>query len=185
MAQGLNTSRLLLRQWKAEDYVDFRKMGADPEVMEFFPSLLSGEESDAMADKIHALIESKGWGMWAIEEKSTGRFVGFTGLHEPDRDLPFTPCVEVGWRLAKSFWGKGYATEAARVALQFGFETLNLDSIVAFTTVNNLKSQAVMKRLNMHNTGENFMHPTIDRDHPLCEHVLYRISRSEWLSNGG
>lgn len=172
----ITTARLRLRQWQQSDYEPFAKMSADPLVMEYFPRCYSRALSDEVADKTRSLIAEKGWGFWAVELQTTKQFIGFVGLHAPD-NLPCSPCVEVGWRLAREYWGNGYATEAAKAALAFGFEELELAQIVAFTAVPNLRSQAVMLRLGMRNTGNNFLHPAISHGHPLQEHVLYSISR--------
>lgn len=173
----LETNRLKLRAWKAEDYSLFANLNADSVVMEYFPATLSAEESNRMADRINERMTARGWGLWATELKSTNEFIGFVGLNVPSGTLPFSPCVEIGWRLDRKFWGIGYATEAAMEALRFGFEELELDEIVAFTSTHNYRSRAVMYRLGMQDTGENFFHPDIDRNHPLCEHVLYKITR--------
>jgi RimJ/RimL family protein N-acetyltransferase len=170
------TPRLNLRQWQPPDYAHFAALNADPVVMEFFPALLSEEQSNAMAAKIQATIAHQGWGFWAVEIKATGDFAGFVGLHEPGYHLPCSPCVEVGWRLDKAFWGKGYATEAGTAALDFAFNTLQLTEVVSFTSVLNLKSQAVMQRLGMQNTGQNFLHPMVPEGDRLQEHVLYKIA---------
>jgi len=170
----LETERLWLRQWRDSDLEPFAAMGACPEVMRYFPAQLNRAQSDAMAERIQGLIENRGWGLWALEEKATGYFIGFTGLHEAPEALQFSPVTEVGWRLASSAWGKGYATEAARCALAFGFDQLYLDEIVSFTAVSNKPSQRVMERIGLENTGENFMHPALEADSPLAEHVLYR-----------
>lgn len=174
MIYELETDRLKLRQWRSEDYPLFAAMNADPRVMEYFPALLSPAESDALAARIEALIAEKGWGFWAVEVKAGERFAGFVGLHEPDY-LPFSPCVEIGWRLAYDFWGQGYATEAATEVLKFAFEILHLSEVFSFTAVVNVRSQAVMQRLKMQNTNQNFEHPKVPIGHPLREHVLYRI----------
>ncbi len=178
MLYEFETDRLKLRQWRSEDYPLFALMNADPIVMDYFPALLTSEESDELAQRMETLIAEKGWGFWALEVR--GQFAGFVGLNEPGYPLPFSPCVEVGWRLAQEFWGYGYATEAANVALKFAFETLGLTEVVAFTAVSNVRSQAVMQRLKMRNTGENFEHPRVPIGHPLREHVLYQIGRSDW-----
>lgn len=148
--------------------------------MEFFPKPLSRLESDAMADRCEALIAERGWGFWALEIRATGAFIGFVGLHIPSTTLPISPCVEIGWRLARSYWGKGYATEAARAALQVGFERLALQEIVSFTTVHNRRSRAVMERLHMVRDEETFDHPDVPEESGLREHCLYRISRECW-----
>ncbi|MEP3246029.1 MAG: GNAT family N-acetyltransferase [Sneathiella sp.] len=176
----IQTGRLILRPWQEQDYTPFVSLNADPAVMEYFPSRLSERESHAMADKIKKLITQKGWGFWAAEEKESGKFIGFVGLNAPAYDLPFNPCVEIGWRLAKDTWGKGYATEAARASLQFAFENLDLDEVVSFTTITNLRSRAVMERLGFANSGEDFDHPLLEEGHPLQKHVLYKLSQKEW-----
>lgn len=173
----LTTERLIIRQWRDDDYAPFARLNADPEVMEFFPSPFSRETSDAMADKIRELIQKRGWGFWALELKSTGEFIGFTGLHTPDENLPCSPCVEVGWRLARKYWGQGLATEAARAARDFAFASLDLDEVYAFTPVQNQRSVAVMQRLGMTDTGRNFAHPQIPDGHHLKQHLLYRVGR--------
>ena len=179
MIHELETDRLKLRQWRPSDYPTFAAMSADLRVMEYFPNPLTSDESDALASNIEALITEKGWGFWAVEIKDSQKFAGFVGLHEPIMTLPFSPCVEVGWRLGYEFWGQGYATEAANASLKFAFEVLELTEVVSFTATQNLRSQAVMKRLKMQNTGKNFDHPKVPIAHPLREHVLYRIGRSD------
>jgi RimJ/RimL family protein N-acetyltransferase len=172
----LETERLLLRQWKDSDRVPFAALCADTKVMEFFPSKLNREESDAMVGRCRGLIAQRGWGFWAVESKATPGFMGFVGLHVPAADLPFSPCVEIGWRLSEEYWGKGYATEAAQTALEFGFQNLNLQEIVSFTAILNQPSQAVMKRIGMRQT-ETFEHPRVPEGHQLRPHCLFRISR--------
>ncbi|WP_167137850.1 GNAT family N-acetyltransferase [Diaminobutyricimonas sp. TR449] len=169
----ITTERLLLRRWTASDLEPFAALNADPEVMRYFPMALTASESDAMVERIEARFESEGLGFWAVERE--GKFLGFTGLSRPKFDAHFTPVVEVGWRFARSAWGNGFATEAARAALTFGFETLGLDEIVAFTTVTNEPSRAVMRRIGMtHNPADDFDHPLLP-GHPLQRHVLYRM----------
>lgn len=178
---AFETRRLRLRQWRESDRAPFAQLNADPRVMQFFPALLNRAASDAMADRCEALIEARGWGFWAVEVKSTGAFVGFVGLHIPHAALPFIPCVEIGWRLAYPYWGQGLATEAARGALRFGFEQLQLAEILAFTALLNLRSQAVMGRLGMQAGDATFHHPDLSSWNPLREHCLYRLSRDQWL----
>jgi RimJ/RimL family protein N-acetyltransferase len=177
----LETDRLLLRQWQPADREPFAKLNADPRVMEFFPNMLSREASGAFADRIQALIEHQGWDLWAVEIKNTHQFIGYVGLHIPTYELPFNPCVEVGWRLAYEFWGKGYAPEAALMALKFGFESLNLAEIVSFTALSNVRSQRVMEKIGMQRSPETFQHPNVPTESTLREHCLYRLSRSDWL----
>jgi RimJ/RimL family protein N-acetyltransferase len=170
------TPRLLLRQWKDSDREPFSEMSSDSRVMEHFPNPLSRSESDAVVDKIISLIKERGWGFWALEEKSTGRFLGFTGLHIPIPELPFSPCVEIGWRLMFSAWGKGFASEAAAKALEVAFENIKLEEVVAFATLSNFRSHNVMKRIGMVKAYE-FDHPDLDLESPHRKHILYKISK--------
>lgn len=176
----IDTPRLRLRQWRPSDVVPFAAMNADPRVMEFFPELMRPPESRAVARRIRELIQMRGWGLWAVEVRNGARFIGFVGLHVPTPKLPCSPCVEVGWRLAPAHWGKGYATEGAHAALEVGFARLGLDEIVSFTSLPNLRSQAVMQRLGMARDALSFTHPDIPQASPLCEHVLYRMRREHW-----
>ena len=176
----LETKRLKLRQWIPEDYKCFAQMSADSKVMEYFPRVLSEEESNVVADKVSTLINSNGWGFWALELLSEGRFIGFVGLHRLELEYPFSPGVEIGWRLSREFWGRGYASEAANAALQFAFRSLGLNEVVSFTAVRNKRSEAVMKKIGMIDARENFNHPNLPFGDPLREHVLYRIARSQW-----
>jgi RimJ/RimL family protein N-acetyltransferase len=174
------TERLRLRQWRDSDREPFAALNADARVMEFFPALLSRAESDAMADRCASLIAERGWGVWAVETKAAAQFIGMVGLHIPTAALPFSPCVEILWRLAAQHWGKGYATEAARGALLAGFDQIGLAEIVSFTTLTNLKSQAVMERLGMKREAAAFEHPSVAAGSPLRAHCLYRLSRNQW-----
>ncbi len=176
----LETERLILRQWKSQDLVPFAKLNSDHLVMEYFPSVLNRQESDAMADKCKSLISDRGWGFWALELKSDRTFIGFVGIHIPKDTLPFSPCVEIGWRLQKHSWGQGYATESANKALEFCFKNLNLKEVVSFTPASNYRSRSLMERLGLSNTNENFIHPDIPKNHSLSECVLYKIKKNEW-----
>ncbi|MDH4275733.1 MAG: GNAT family N-acetyltransferase [Gammaproteobacteria bacterium] len=178
-----DTERLRLRQWRATDLEPFAVLNADAKVMEFFPAPLGRTESDTMANRCQALIAERGWGFWAVETKSENEFIGFVGLHIPTQALPFSPCVEIGWRLAARQWGKGYATEAARAALRIGFERLGLAEIVAFTSVFNLRSRTVMVKLGMSEADDVFEHPNVPVGSALRPHCLYRLLRSQWLVN--
>jgi len=174
----LTTARLLLRQWHEHDAEPFASMCADPEVMRYFPQLLTREESDAWLEQQAILLDARGWGLWAVEVTGGGPFVGLVGLAEPNFEARFTPCVEVGWRLAREHWGHGYATEAARAAIELGFGELGLDEIVSLTTRANTRSRRVMERLGMtHDPSDDFEHPLLPPGHPLRPHVLYRLSR--------
>jgi RimJ/RimL family protein N-acetyltransferase len=178
----METERLTLRQWVASDREPFAKLNADLEVMEYFPEILSEGESNSLVERLESKINEMGWGVWAVELKGTNTFIGFVGLNSPSEKLPFSPCVEIAWRLSKKYWGKGYATEAAQAALRFAFEDLHLDAIVAFTTVKNIRSQAVMEKISMLNTQQNFLHPSVPDDNELQEHVLYKITQKQWAS---
>jgi 3-dehydroquinate dehydratase / shikimate dehydrogenase len=171
------TERLLLRPWRAEDRPAFAALNADPLVMEWFPQTLTRERSDAMAERIERLIEEQGgWGLWAVEAPGVADFIGFVGLN-PAGAVLGRPATEIGWRLAAEHWGNGYAPEAALAALDFGFNTLALDEIVAFTSVGNSKSRRVMEKIGMnHDPTADFDHPSIPEASPLVRHVLYRLS---------
>ena len=176
----LTTERLRLRQWRDEDREPFAELNTDPRVMAFFPSVLSKADSDALADRCKSLITVQGWGFRAVKKRDNGHFIGFVGLNQPAYDLPFSPWVEIGWRLGYEYWGKGYAKEAAQSALRTGFERLDFPEIVSCTPVNNKRSRAVMQRLNMLDTGETFEQPMVPAGSPLRTHCLYRLSFSQW-----
>jgi RimJ/RimL family protein N-acetyltransferase len=180
----LTTERLRLRQWKQEDFPAFAKLNADPEVMKYYPDTLSEQESNDMAQRFEAIIAFKGWGFWVVEKLDEEEFMGFVGLHEPTYDLPVTPCVEIGWRLARKYWGHGYASEAAKASLMVAFEKLGLPEVYSFTSVLNTKSLAVMERLGMANMKQNFEHPMILDGSPLREHFLYKIDKKSWTERG-
>ncbi|MBT3012465.1 MAG: GNAT family N-acetyltransferase [Candidatus Thiodiazotropha sp. (ex Lucina pensylvanica)] len=176
----LETDRLILRQWRDEDYMPFARINADPRVMEFFPQPLSRIESDDLAKRCRDLIDGRGWGFWAVELRGRGEFIGIVGLNKPQHRLPCSPCVEIGWRLSYAHWGMGYATEAGSTVLRFAFEVLDLNEVVAFTTVMNKRSREVMQRIGMLNTQRDFDHPALGIGHPLSRHVLYSISGGGW-----
>ena len=175
----LTTPRLRLRRWRPADLEPFAAMNDDPAVMEFYPSRLDREATRLMIGRIEAHFERHGFGLWAAEVPGVADFVGYVGLSVPAYETAFTPCVEVGWRLASAHWGKGYATEAARAALGYGFGTLGLREIVSFTVPTNVRSRAVMERLGMQrDPAEDFDHPLLAAGHPLRRHVLYRLAVS-------
>jgi ribosomal-protein-alanine N-acetyltransferase len=177
----LRTPRLRLRQWRASDLETFAALSADPEVMEFMPRCLTRDESEAVMRRYETEIAERGYGFWATELRASGEFIGFVGLHRASFEAHFTPCVEVGWRLGRASWGKGYATEAARECLRFGFEVLGLAEVVSFTVPLNRRSRAVMERLGMRRAEPgDFEHPLLPVGHPLRPHVLYRLDRAEW-----
>jgi RimJ/RimL family protein N-acetyltransferase len=177
----LEDNRLRLRPWRADDRKEFAKMNADPRVMEFFPKLLSESESNHMVDRIEKHFSENSFGLWAVEVVGGAPFIGFTGLSWARFDAPFTPAVEIGWRLACDYWGNGYATHAARIALQHGFAILQLAEIVSFTAKANLRSQAVMSRIGMQRDyAGDFNHPSIADGHPIQAHLLYRLNAIGW-----
>ena len=174
----LRTARLLLRRWRDDDRAPFAALNADPLVTEFLPGPLSRADSDALADRIAAHFAAHGFGLWAIEAPGQVPFAGFVGLAVPAFKAAFTPCVEVGWRLSASCWGRGYATEGARAALAVGFSRLGLAEIVSFTVPANVRSRRVMERLGMtHDPADDFDHPALPDGDPLRRHVLYRATR--------
>jgi RimJ/RimL family protein N-acetyltransferase len=167
---------LLLRPWRSEDREPFAALNADPAVMEYFPATLTRPQSDALADRIDGDLQRLGYGLWAVEIPSQAPFIGFLGLLATDDDMPFAPAIEVGWRLARGFWGRGLASEGAQAALAFGFDELALAEIVALTAAGNLRSRRLMERLGMRrDPAEDFAHPALPAGHPLTLHVLYRI----------
>ncbi len=183
MTPQIQTERLLLRGWREADKVPYGLLNSDPEVMEHFPSVLTPLQSDEMVDRMAAHWELRGFGLWAVERTDTGQLIGFVGLAAPRFEIEgLTPCVEVGWRVAKQHWGHGFAPEAARAAMRFGFESVALpnDEIVSFTTTKNLKSQRVMQKIGLR------LDPAREFDHPLTpgwhgqRHVVYCIDRATW-----
>jgi RimJ/RimL family protein N-acetyltransferase len=179
----LTTTRLCLRPWQASDLAPFARLNADPRVMQFMPKLLTQAESDAVVSRITAHFDRHGFGLWAVEVIESKTTIGFVGLSVPAFEAHFTPCVEIGWRLAYDHWGQGYASEGAKAALGFAFRELRLDEVLSFTTLANQRSRAVMERIGMsHSPEDDFDHPNLAPDHPLCRHVLYRLSRSVWES---
>ena len=179
----METDRLILRPWQEDDLDNLAALCSDPDVMKHFPLVMSYEQSEVYFDKVLDKRASEGFCMDPIIIKETGEFAGFVGLNVPayKAPLPFEPCVEIGWRLHNWAWGKGYATEAAQGWLGFGFETLKLPEIVAFTIPANTGSQRVMERLGMtRDTDGDFQHPNLALDHPMSQHVLYRLSENSW-----
>ncbi|MGH9646121.1 MAG: GNAT family N-acetyltransferase [Bryobacteraceae bacterium] len=170
-----------LRRWRPEDLEPFAALNADPEVMEHFPSTLSREETAGSMDRLADHFERHGFGFWAVEVPGQTSFAGFIGLAVPAFEASFTPCVEIGWRLARPWWGLGLATEGAQAALAYGFKRLGLEEVVAFTVPGNIRSRRVMEKLGMR-YSEDFEHPRIDPSHKLCRHILYRLSRAEWVN---
>jgi RimJ/RimL family protein N-acetyltransferase len=177
----LQTERLILRPWREADREPFAALNADARVMEYMPSVLSRAQSDALAAELIAELEARTFGLWAIEVPGVAEFAGFVGLHVPTFEAPFTPCVELGWRLACDFWGRGYATEAARAAVRDGFERVGLAEVLAWTVPTNVRSRRVMEKIGMcRSPGDDFDHPRVQEGHPLRRHVLYRLGRDEF-----
>lgn len=177
-APELRGDRVLLRAWRPDDAAPFAALNADPVAMEYFPSTLSRAESDAMIERLQAGLASRGWGSWCLD--IDGQCAGFVGLAVPSFEAHFTPCVEIGWRLAPAHWGHGYVTEAAQCVLDLAFGSLALAEIVSFTVAGNWRSRRVMERLGMqHDAVDDFDHPRITAGHPLQRHVLYRVRRDQ------
>jgi RimJ/RimL family protein N-acetyltransferase len=176
----LTTDRLVLRRWTETDIEPFARMNRDVEVMKYFPETLSHEETIQMLDRIRLSFEKNNFGLYAVEDKLAGEFIGFTGFAIPSFESFFTPCVEIGWRLRKESWGQGFATEAAAACLKYGFTTLNFKKVVSFTSALNVNSERVMTRIGMRKVGD-FDHPKIPLANILCKHVLYKINNSREL----
>ncbi len=172
-----------MRDWRDSDLEAFASLNADPQVMEWFPSTLSRAQSDTLAERIRTKLTAQGWGLWVLEVPGVSEFCGFVGLNPVPFDVGFSPAVEIGWRLDRPWWGNGYASEAARASLDYGFGELALDEIVSFTATGNKRSRAVMGRIGMtHDAGGDFDHPGIPEGNPLGRHVLYRLGRDSALT---
>lgn len=177
----IQTKRLILRQWNNEDLEPFAKMNADPLIRKYFASILTQAESDKIAKLFSSEIENLGYGFWALSAINVSNFIGFTGIKPVDFESHFTPAFEIGWRLAREYWGSGYATEAAKAALIYGFEHLDLDEVVSFTNIDNRRSRLVMERIGMkHTTIDDFDHPNLPIGHKLRKNVLYRLKKEDW-----
>jgi RimJ/RimL family protein N-acetyltransferase len=180
----LETPRLHLRAWIDEDLPAFAAMNADAEVMRYFPERLDRAKSDRLAKRIRDNMAKHGWGLWAVEVKTGPKFAGFVGLAIPSFKANFMPAVEIGWRLSRDCWGRGFATEGAQAVLAFAFGRLNLAELVSFTAVGNHRSRGVMERLGMiHKPAEDFEHPMIAEGSPVRRHVLYRLTQKRWRAN--
>jgi len=177
MSKRIITARLILREWQDEDLEEFAKINQDPKVLEFMPGPLSYEETKQWLEKLRAHFIEHGFGVFAVEIRETGEFIGYVGLNVPTFTAHFTPCVEFAWRIATKHWGKGYATEAASAVLNAAFEQYGLEEIVAFTVPANKRSMRVMEKIGMQrDLNGDFLHPKLPKDHRLAQHVLYRIS---------
>lgn len=182
----LQTPRLLLRAWRDDDLPAYIDLSADPQVMRYFPAPQSPERTTESFLRIREHVAEHGFGLWALERRDSGEFIGFTGLGHVGFEAHFTPAIEIGWRLARAHWGQGFASEAARAALGAGFGPLGLEEIIAFTVVDNVPSRRVMEAVGMHHDPrEDFDHPNLSPGHPLRRHVLYRLRREEWNAARG
>lgn len=177
-ADAISTPRLKLRRWLPGDREEFAAINNHPEVMRYLLRPLSRSESDRMMERIEAHFERHGYGLWAVEVAASSRLAGFVGFQWTEFEADFTPCVEIGWRLGREFWGNGYATEAARACLSYGFDALAFEAVFSFTSVVNVRSIAVMRRIGLRHL-RNFPHPMIAPGHELSEHVLYALKRDE------
>lgn len=176
----IETSRLILREWKESDVAPFAQLNQDPLVMEFFPKTLTHAESQSLVEKLIGRFKTDGFSFFAAELKETNTFIGFIGLNKPAFEAPFLPAIEIGWRLASRYWNKGLATEGARASLEFGFKELGLTEIVSFTAEINVKSRRIMEKIHMkQDLNGAFMHPLVSDESPLKKHVLYRIKDQE------
>jgi len=173
----LETKNLLLRQWKEGDLEAYAKLTSSEEIMKYFPRILTKEQSDKAARKFQKLLEEKSWGFWAVEEKLTGQFIGYAGLHAPRTQFPFSPCIEIAWRMQDKYWDNGYVLEVGKEIINAAFEIFGLDEVVYFSTLKNLKGEKVASTLNMKKEDKHFHHPFVEIEHTLSEHYLYRIKK--------
>jgi RimJ/RimL family protein N-acetyltransferase len=179
--QQIRTERLVLRRWREEDLEPFRAMNADPEVTRFFPGTLAAEQSDRTAHRLRDYADTPGLGAWAVEIPGKAPFIGFAGCWPTRPELPFAPAIEIGWRIAKPYWGRGFAPEAARASLADAFERAGVDQVLAYATHANEPSLQVMRKIGMtYSPGEDFGHPMFEEGHPLQRHVVYRITADQF-----
>ncbi len=176
----LKTPRLILRQWQDSDTAPFIQMCADDEVMLYFPKKLDATEATAFLERTCNAIDTRGWGLFAVELKATGEFIGFIGLHVHPSELEIADAPEIGWRLLPQYWNQGYATEGAKAVLKYAFRTLRLEKVISFTACVNTPSERVMQNIGLEKVEE-FDHPLVPADHILCRHVLYEKQRSDYL----
>tara|TARA_B100001564_G_scaffold357218_1_gene372999 strand:+ start:1546 stop:2091 length:546 start_codon:yes stop_codon:yes gene_type:complete len=177
MNEIIQTKRLILRKWREEDFLPFAALNACPHVCKYLAKTLTQQESNDLAQRIISHFDKHGFGLYAAERKDTHQFIGFTGLSIPNFEAHFMPAIEIGWRLSYTNWGQGFATEAAKAVSDYAFDALELNEIVSFTTKNNTASRRVMEKIGMtHKQEDNFDHPSLHKNHPLKEHVLYRLS---------
>ena len=175
----LKTTHLLLRQWKKEDFEPYAKLTSSKEVMKYFPKTLTIEQSNMAAKKFQKLLEKNSWGFWAVEEKSSGHFIGYAGIHAPKTQFPFSPCIEIAWRMEEKYWENGYVLEAGEEIISAAFEIFGLEELVYFSALKNLKGEEIAKALKMQKEERTFHHPFVGREHELSEHYLYRIKNDK------
>lgn len=173
----IETERLILRDWKKDDEKDFARINSDPLVMEYLPRVLDEKASNHLVQKFKAHFKKHGYGLFAVEHKDTGEFMGFVGLNHVDFKAAFTPAVEIAWRLDYPYWGQGYASEAARAVLDYAFKELELEEVVSFTVHDNDRSMGVMENIGLsRDVKGDFLYPKLPADHPLAEQRLFRIT---------
>lgn len=178
------TKRLILRPWREEDKDVFAKINTDPRVKEFFPELQTQTQSDNLVDKWSQQLAEDGYAFWAVDRIDRNEFIGFVGLSRFEAELPFCPCIEIGWRIAFEHWGNGFATEAASECLTLGLHKFGMKEIVSFTTLANVRSRRVMEKIGMTDTGANFLHPFVDSNSGMQEHCLYRVAACDLTDQG-
>jgi RimJ/RimL family protein N-acetyltransferase len=177
----LRTERLILREWRESDLIPHATMSVDPEVMEPLGGVTDQAQSDSLARACQAQFAARGFALWVVELPGIADFIGLAGLGIVPSAMPFAPAIEIGWRFARRYWGHGYATEAAKAALEDGFVRLGLDEIVAYTRPSNRRSRAVMERLGMqHDINDEFNHPDVVDETSIHNRVLYRMPRQAW-----
>lgn len=183
-APTLRTERLILRPWRDADREPFAKLNADPEVMMHLPAELSAKQSNAFIARINAHFDHHGFGLWAVEVPYVAPFVGFVGLWTTPFRAHFTPAVELGWRLARDYWGQGYATEGATAAVRYGFDEAGLSEVVCYAQPKHQRSARVMQKVGMtHDPVDDFQHPRLPLGHPMREQMLWRIDRAQWRAH--
>jgi RimJ/RimL family protein N-acetyltransferase len=173
----LETEHLFLRQWEGDDFVFYCNLTSNKNIMKFFPKTLTKEESDNSAKKFMNIITQRGWGFWAVEEKSTGLFLGYAGLHAPATKFDFSPCVEIGWRISKEYWDNGYVLEAGRKILDCAFNIIGLEEVVYFSSIHNKIAETMVQELGMHKKLY-FHHPFVEKENYLSQHYLYKIKNN-------
>ena len=182
MSTIIETSRLILRTWKKEDADPYFQINKSSKVTEFLLGSLTIEQVNDFMSAANLHQEKQGYTLWAVELKETSELMGFIGLNDVVWKASFTPAVEIGWRLGAQFWNKGYATEGAKAALDYGFRQCKLKEIVSFTVPANIRSIQVMEKIGLkHDSNGDFLHPKLAADHPLSQHLLYRLRADDYI----